>query len=277
MREMSTLREMRPYSLTSEEIELLSREFRFHSQAPETGGHFSAKKEPIQGMDLLSSPKLTSLLAKIKHKLHSPSVVVTGSQFAKRYSYLILVPALYSMSVFNKGLQPMLSNCSIVIDEQQEKWLPALHLLDSSVSVVPEQGRKQWRDEIISSIFKENISKVWKCLSNVSTVPIHILWENTAVYLFWLYEVRLMAELGEGNESKKKRIQEDFRYLVHEAPGVLFGEKENPMTKFYSPKCMTAHSEEPLRLRKTCCLYYRTTPNQLYCKTCPKVRSAYKA
>ena len=94
-----------------------------------------------------------------------------------------------------------------------------------------------------------------------------ILWENTAIRVYSLYE----KKMGEGkSEQEKLRIQKDFEYLIHEAPASLFGETENPLAKFYGPKTKISFSNEPVRIRKTCCFYYKVSQNEKYCSTCPK-------
>ncbi|CAM3178876.1 (2Fe-2S)-binding protein [Paenibacillus lupini] len=76
--------------------------------------------------------------------------------------------------------------------------------------------------------------------------------------------------------GQQARMEEDFRFLVQEAPGYLFGESRNPLTKFYTEKRLTKAYEDPFRIRKTCCYYYQTTSDeQSYCGSCPKVKHEF--
>ncbi len=61
------------------------------------------------------------------------------------------------------------------------------------------------------------------------------------------------------------RIEDDFAYLVHKAPGALFGEIQNPFVPFYT--------EAPaVRMRKTCCFYFQVSTSGEYCTVCPKAK-----
>ncbi|MEW9673067.1 (2Fe-2S)-binding protein [Ammoniphilus sp. 3BR4] len=134
----------------------------------------------------------------------------------------------------------------------------------------PTDGdRHVWRDQVIRNIFAGNIAKIWRSICKAADIPIAVLWENTAIYVYWLYEKRM----GEGaSEQQKVRIHEDFQYLLHEAPASLFGDTENPLKKYNSPKCTISTSDQPVRIRKTCCFYYKVSSSENYCSTCPKVK-----
>jgi ferric iron reductase protein FhuF len=98
----------------------------------------------------------------------------------------------------------------------------------------------------------------------VANIPLSILWENTAVRIFSLYEKRFGHE---GNSKTRERIEGDFAYVITGASGSLFGEKENPLTRFF------VASEKPVRFRKTCCFYYRISADGSCCSICPKAKA----
>ncbi|WP_199624589.1 IucA/IucC family C-terminal-domain containing protein [Paenibacillus alkalitolerans] len=206
--------------------------------------------------ELLSSRRCASYLDELTVLLKSPSRAVTASQLSKRYAFAAAVPALYAMVCFHKGLEMSIENCRLESKRRDDIWLPHLRLTDWSVNE-PNGDRRKWRDELLNKLFAEHLSKVWHSISAAAKVPLATLWENTAVYVHWLYE-KLRED--KTNRHNLHDIENDFRYFIHEAPGFLFGETYNPLKLFYTAGDM----------RKTCCLYYQLSPDSVYCAGCPK-------
>ncbi len=217
----------------------------------------------IKATDLLDEAKCTVYLDWLTSILQSPSRMITASQFSKRYAFLTIAPSLYSMTVYNKGLDLAIENCCIESVYHNEVWISHLCLTELQVNEPAKEKRQEWRDEVIKKIFAGNLAKIWRSISKSANLPMSILWENTAVRVYSFYEKRI----GEGtSEQEKSRIQEDFEYLISEAPASLFRATENPLATFYDSKC------QPVRIRKTCCFYYKVSSNGDYCSTCPKVK-----
>jgi siderophore-iron reductase FhuF len=206
--------------------------------------------------------QLRNYLVKVQEKIKAPNLTVAASMFSKRYSYAIIVPLLYSMSVFHKRLNERMDNCYLETDDEAENWLPYLRLVDRNC--YPMEKRDE-RDKGIEAIFKNNINIVWNNLVKVTSISKAILWENTATYVFWIYE----KTIKETNGTFKKLIQDDYHYVVKEASGTLFGEKENPLYAFFSEKSREGKAQELIRKRKTCCLYHLVDSKGNFCSTCP--------
>jgi ferric iron reductase protein FhuF len=246
-------------TLKPEELEYLKAHFRYTSSA-------ANEFESINASQLTNNDYLLALLEQLTVRFKSPNKMVTASQFSKKYGYLVLIPALYSMTIYNKGLDPSLPNLSIEWNNQDALSLPCLRLAKESVSI-PFGDRGQWREAMVQSIFRENLSNVLRSFSQAASLPLSILWENVAVYVYWLYEKRIKEN---ASEQEKTRIFSDFYYLIHEADGDVFGETENPLKKYYVEMCDKPFSAEPIRIRRTCCFYYALAPNGECCLTCPK-------
>jgi ferric iron reductase protein FhuF len=225
------------------------------------------QKGSIPTSDLLDNQKCVSFLGEVTPIFNAPSRMVTASQFSKRYSFLTIVPSLYAMTMYNKGLDLSIENSHVESVYQNGNWLPHVRLTDLNVTQPEKPNRHLWRDDVLSTILAGNLIKVWRAVSEAASVPIMILWENTAIYVFWLYEKR-MAEGAD--ESQKLRIQEDFQYLI-EAPASLYGENENHLGKHYHSNYNPSYSDQPVSIRKTCCLYYQVSSNGSYCTGCPKL------
>ncbi|MBA4494729.1 IucA/IucC family C-terminal-domain containing protein [Paenactinomyces guangxiensis] len=234
--------------------------------------HFRVTNRPSNDLlaschakDLVDPEKCHHYLTCLSDRLGSPSLLVTASQFSKRYTFLAVLPVLYAMSVYNKGLDVSVENCYVESAYQKENWLPKLRL-DSWVTTEPGLNRSRWRKEIVKSIFADHISGVWQVLSKCAGISCSILWENTAIYVYWLYE----KKLADAPEAIRTRVKEDFQFLIRHAPADCFGGCTQPLAKYYSETNMTDRSDPPVRIRKTCCLYYHLNAAGKCCSGCPR-------
>ncbi len=243
--------------LQKEEIQLLQQDLHVSQGVSIESVRVSLLTDPDYCKDFLL--KLTTLF-------RSPSLSVTASQFAKKYTYLVVLPALFSMSKWNKGLRSHIENCLLEAPPSTRQWAPRIQLIDETVNG-PSGERHGWRDQVIQQIFAKNITILWKVLHDVSEISMNVLWENTAIYIFWLYEEKMKKV----DPVIRQRAQADFQYLL-EADGNLFATEENPLYKYYKPKLYCHEKGEWLRSRQTCCLHYQLKKLGKYCKTCPRKR-----
>lgn len=216
----------------------------------------------IESADLLDKNNLTTYLEYVTECIHAPNIMVTASLFSKRYSYLLLVPVLYSMSRFNKFFNVAIGNIKIIDGFENDLWLPKLYVKDQTMLMpTNDKERMEWRSLYYKQIFGQHLTKVWDLLSSVGKVPKQTLWENTAIYIFWLFETVL-------HETSTERTKEDFHFLLFEADGTFFGNNiKNPLTCFYNNKVFKNGLE--IRPRQTCCFFYQISEKSM-CKTCPK-------
>lgn len=240
--------------LTRDEIELLKK-YRLSCEK-------IATQASIKGQALLTPEQLKLLVEskEIQVKINTEKPQVIGSMIMKRYAFLAAL-VLYSMSVINKGIDSSLSNLSLQTDEDDPIWLPSFYFENLEVTT-PGKSRNEWRTSVVESLFKYNIAKIVSAISKEASISKMILWENTAIYIFWMYET-IIAE-GKFEEETMARIKEDFQFVVKDAPSDLFGRKShNPLSQFYHP------IQDEFRKRSTCCLFYFTAKNGDRCKTCP--------
>ncbi len=218
-------------------------------------------KKMVKGSELLNEDRLINLFNEdLQIRYNTDKHHVLGSMLVKSYAFLAAL-VLYSMSVFNKGIHSSIDNLSLYTEANDPYWLPSFHFAHSEVTT-PDSNRNEWRDAVLEDLFKQNISLMITTISKVSRVAKVILWENIAVYIFWVYESTL--EDPDLSEETKARLREDFSYVVFEAAPHLFGVKaKNPLTQFLNEK------QNEVRKRSTCCLFYLTSKNNDRCSTCP--------
>lgn len=221
--------------------------------------------------------------------LRSDSRRFTASLVAKRCSFLIAAPLLYTMSARNeRQVLPLEGWLLETLPWTRPAWSSRL-LVHKPPAVIAADSvdREDWRAETVRSLFAGQLAPLWRALSAVSGLPRAVLWENTAVRVYSLYEKRLSAALlndalpdatsrsspgpdtSGGSVGQARLAQADFRFLLSADPE-LFGESYNPLQRYYVtiPAALPG-VKKPQRIRKTCCLYYRIAADGGYCDACP--------
>lgn len=235
--------------LHSDQIQHLEQRFRISSQSPQQSSSFQHVQE------LLNPNTCRDYLNRITEKFHTDSLVVTASQFSKRYSFMLVLPTLYAMSVYNKGLNVSPENCYIQSYDENHLWLPRLALTDWQVDQ-PEDDRTIWRERLLKQLFTGNIKKIWDVLHQCTGISLLVLWENMVIYINWLYKQLLQQA------EQIDQVQDDFHFLLDPANQSLFNETFQPLHRFASKD----------GFRKTCCLHFLTSQKKDLCGGCPRRR-----
>jgi ferric iron reductase protein FhuF len=216
--------------------------------------------------ELLDETVLLWYLEKVGEAIGSPNLKVTASIFVKRYAFLAVI-YLYGITAWNKKINISFNNISLQTEDVEDIWLPKLHFRNIEINIAKE-NRYEWREKALKDFFSKNAHVLIDQLSKVTKQSKLILWENVAIYLFWLYE-SVLQKLDK--EELRNRAKEDFYYLVYEAPGSLFGnDHANPIKRYYHNKRYTEHLQEEVRVRTTCCFSYLLEGATSRCKTCPQ-------
>ncbi|WP_168193783.1 IucA/IucC family C-terminal-domain containing protein [Lysinibacillus sp. SGAir0095] len=213
--------------------------------------------------ELKNDDFLQEFIAKLTKVIGAPSEKVAASIFIKRYAFVAVI-ALYAMTSWNKKVNVNLDMIDMEAPELGKKWLPSVELKDLTVEEwdMNIQERAEWRQDVIRNLFSQNIYPIFTKFEKTFGISKLILWENIAIYIFWLYETEL--------NSNNKQAFDDFNYLIFEADGSLFSEfKGNPLQRFYGKKTSIEHLGEEVRMRKTCCFSYQLAESNKRCKTCP--------
>ncbi|MDG0809778.1 hypothetical protein OMP40_10845 [Cohnella rhizosphaerae] len=197
-------------AFSNEELDKLAGEFRF-ATAPSADRSMS-----IRAADLLDPDLCIAYLDRVNAVFEATTRTACASLFAKRYSCLAMASSLYAMSVLNKCFDYGLDNCHVESHYQGSPWLPRVRLDDRSLTQPGPLGREAWRESVLRRVFADNLSRVWGSLSKAGPVSKAVLWENTAIYVHWLYEDRFVEGAG---EEEAARLREDYRYLMSGAPG----------------------------------------------------------
>ncbi len=211
--------------------------------------------------------RLVQYLQNIKQEIGSPNEKVSASIFIKRYAYLAVI-YLFAMTAWNKRLNISIPNISIVSAKRDGLWLPNLYLKDLSFNEANRMHREEWRRESVAELFRDHFFPLINYLVKVTKISKFILWENIAVYIFWLYE----SVLTKSEEiTVRVRALDDLEFIMNDAPGALFGDyHENPLTKYYVKPISNTELNLEIRQRKTCCFSCKLEINPKRCKNCPQ-------
>ncbi len=216
--------------------------------------------------ELLQKDQLRTFISRASEHIGSPNVKVTASMFIKRYAFLSAI-YLYAMTAFNKRFHIQLEHMHLQTDEQDPLWLPSFYFSEWSISE-PTGDRDQWRYEAIADFFSNIVTPIVESVKTESKQSKLVLWENIAIYIFWLYE----SVLSENEDEEVcGRAVEDLHFIAQQAPGSLFGRyHENPIKKHFHEKRYIPELGEEVRVRTTCCFFYALTGTTDRCKICPQ-------
>lgn len=224
--------------------------------------------------DLILDPlHCENLLHVLTPIIHSPSLKVTASLLSKRIAFLTTASCLYAMTVFDKGLNFSAENCYLDYDFNNRLWQSKMPLSDLTYTSAPPCHRDEWRRNIVRQLFAENLTKLWQAFINISAVNPKILWENTAVRVYLLYEKRMQNIQC---PHLKQRIANDFNFLLDAQNFDLFDMDYNPLTRFNHTKIHIDNLDTDIRFRKSCCFYYQASDPTEYCSTCPLIHPRLK-
>jgi ferric iron reductase protein FhuF len=200
---------------------------------------------------LLLPGEMEMYLNRLAKELDAP-IHAAGSLFIKRYSFLAVI-YLFSFTAGNCRLDVSFPNITVVSAYKKGMWLPGFYLKNKG-SV---QTESEPREDGLGALFSDHIQILLERVSKAAGVSRYILWENIAVYIYWLYE----SILADEHHEVKARGADDYACLLG-LPGKLFGMKDNPLKKYHSP-------EKGAKIRKTCCLS-NLIADSMRCTTCPK-------
>lgn len=224
----------------------------------------------VQIETLLDERSMRQYLRQLGKYIGAANDKVTASIFIKRYAFLA-VAYLYTMTLNNGELNISFENVSLETDDQDKLWLPNFYFKDPHIETLKE-NREKWRETCVHNLFNNHLYPLLDRLSRVTKVSKLILWENIAVYIFWLYETIVQKEgLPEDAVSRSK---EDFEYILFQAPSSSFGGyNENPLKRYHNEHIYIEEYGKEVRPRNTCCYSYLTRSKKR-CISCPQVCTA---
>ena len=177
------------------------------------------ERSVINYSSLIDPQQIKVILEAIGDKIGAPNLRIAGSMLVKRMAFYAVIH-LHAMTVLCKKLHVDYRNIQLVENGSSELWLPDFYL--GSLDIEIEHGdRSSWRDGIIRETFQAILNPLIQLIAKEIKLSERVMWENIALYLFWLYEELIRSS---EDEELKEKAKEDFQFLIHDAPGELFGD-----------------------------------------------------
>lgn len=223
---------------------------------------------------LLEPARARAWLQALQPRIDAPGPAATASLFAKRWAFLATGAPLYAMSVFDQGLDAGIAQVWLDDAHDGRVWRSRLRLRGALCEPAPAgAARAAWRADLATRLFAGHLAPLWRALARAGGVAERILWENTAVRVYSLYEGR-MDDL---DAETRARATADYAWLRDEAPPAVFGLDHNPLARYDFPRTPVAGRARPVRFRKTCCLWYQVPHAREYCQACPLIKPGRRA
>lgn len=220
----------------------------------------------VETRALLNDEICLNVLSQIRSDMGAPDLKIAASLVIKRMAFLTLAPLLSGMSCYNKGLDVAIDNCLFEYRMDNRRWQNQMPLKNVQVSV-PATQRDVWRDTLLSRAFNGNLSLLVTQFHKLTRVPQAVLWENIAVRIFSIYERRILPALA--RQEQMAIAQADLSYLIDKTTTEIYHTATNPIARYYGKSSCTAIPPATIRVRRTCCYYYKASEPVEYCSTCP--------
>lgn len=218
---------------------------------------------------LLNDDQCRAVLKKIMPELGAANLKITASLVIKRIAFLTLAPTLFAMSRYHLDLNMSIENCVFEYPLKNKIWQSQMPLMSFELSLYkPEQDRNAWREEILKNAFANHLSLLVEQFHRVTRVSKRILWENVAIRVFSIYERRILNAIP---DNLLPQAQQDFLWLIDAKNHALFATDHNPIAEFYSAKIPSPTATENIRVRSTCCFYFKATEPSEHCSICPRL------
>ncbi|SHE58826.1 IucA/IucC family C-terminal-domain containing protein [Vibrio gazogenes] len=220
----------------------------------------------VDTLTLLDDETCLEVLRQIQPEIGAPDLKVTASLVIKRIAFLTLAPMLYAMSCYNKGLDVSIENCIFEYPLEDRLWRSKMPLKNVQVTV-PLQTRDHWRQTLLTQAFQGNLSLLVTQLNKLTRVPSAVLWENIAVRIFSIYERWILSDLSQPQQLMI--AQSDLAYLLDKNTTEIYNTPANPIARYHTEPSMSENPSKAVRVRRTCCYYYKATEPMKFCRNCP--------
>jgi ferric iron reductase protein FhuF len=260
-------------------------------------GHFNAllSFEPPEDMppvrtltaqDLFEPATFREIISQWGAKLPTTDLKTAASLWSKQYNSIILYRALGLLTLGGIGIDSSLANLSLSLSTQEGEaryqgigrpiraiW----HNLDNTVVYAPRchaedltaqiERKAQSLDELyhftFTNLFKNHFALVYEQIHIATKVSKKVLWGNLGAATAGLYHFL------SHNLDSQPAFAEDNHAINQTALNPYISEGKNPLFNQMILETLDDPAfPEPLRLRQTCCLWYKV-PEMQMCLTCP--------
>lgn len=212
---------------------------------------------------LLDPSDRNRLLSMWQERIGTKECSVAASMLLKRYTAILMPGWLFALSRLNQAIAITPEQWALRFGEGWDVSLilPAKPAVSSPASA---DARPLWRQQAIRSLFHDHLAPVIYAFSEHLSPSVS--WESARLYLYHYYET---WEREADSTQARTQLQEDFHFLTERNNPWIDGRTPNPLSIPFRLVKSPDEAEESMRVRRTCCLYYRL-PNASCCTTCPR-------
>lgn len=215
--------------------------------------------------ELLDEEKLEQFMDIYRPVIKALDKAVIGTYLISYCSFLCAA-FQYSLWSSNSALNVGLHNVMLYITETEGKAGMEFRLKKIQVDACLHEERGAWRERILSSYYRYEVTPLIKAVSLATGVSCGQLWGQLVTRMHYAKD---QWDKEAENEDRLRVISDDFHFLLS-MEARLFDRSKNPFAIRFR---MVDHPNysEPLRLKASCCLAFRTDTCYGYCYTCPRL------
>jgi ferric iron reductase protein FhuF len=223
----------------------------------------------INAAALLQQDEMDRFIQAYMQMIKTDDPVAAGTYFCGWFRAICLVQQ-FAVSVHNTSLDLSLSNITVQIYPNGDQYWFSFRCNDMRECQAPPGCRKTWLREVFTSLYRDQVRPLIDSVSRSTHADSGLLWGQFPTGFHYYLDL-FMEHFPD--DSKRKQIADDYRFLSEELEGAIFDRKKNP----FDVKIRYIESPwEPgklLHMKTACCMYYRTKGGD-YCYTCPKLSEA---
>jgi len=176
----------------------------------------------------------------------------------------------YAVSLCDAALDLSLSNLTIQMYRKDGwYWVSFKVERPREFRYSPDAGtRERWREDVLTAFYRDEVRPLVESAAASSGTNAGLLWGQFPSGLHYYYEQFLLA--AENDPERRRRIEDDYRFLSRGLGGDVFGRKRNPFDVKIRLIDNPHAPGRPMAMKATCCMFYRTEGGSM-CYACPRM------
>ncbi|WP_078552365.1 (2Fe-2S)-binding protein [Bacillus alkalicellulosilyticus] len=173
------------------------------------------------------------------------------------------------MSLNHSELQIELDNIELQVfyNKEYDYYGLCFKLMDASERSVSKGDREKWRSQYQASIFTKNVVPLIECFAKQTNIRERELWGQFVIGVYYGHD-KLVSSL---TCQQKSGVVDDFLFTTKRIPAEVFKLQKNPLDIEFTMIESLTNSDELVRMKPSCCLYYLTDGAKGKCYTCPRL------
>ncbi|KGP89802.1 hypothetical protein N780_09980 [Pontibacillus chungwhensis BH030062] len=247
-------------NLTLDEVDVLDHYFRYYHPTYHDG---EQRVEEISLDAFRDVNQFKEILEQVSSFINSDSQRATASMITKRLGYYFVTGMLAPMTLYSKLPVVEVEDKKLIRLDDHKKWFPKWSNESYRSLSIPKSAREKSVKHHFTVLIETMVLPIFTTVHRVTSLPMKIMWENFATYVYWFYE-QFAYEIVQ--KAQANTVLCDYQ-AIRGIEGKVFQQKQNPITQFALRK------EKGKEKRLFCCLTYQLNNEHTYCKVCPLLKN----